>query len=238
MKIKLIIIVTGMLILSAPIAKSQATLPKVKNYTRGKLDLKIAPFGLNGNEIKIGQILADGSIELEWPDIELAAIESSDLFMTPINQFAGFPLCTENKAEFSKTVKIVDTNVIFLYKKKKQVGSLFIATQKEMEDNNGLNRHTQLVLGSHISWFYSDGETAIETKCTNHLEWKTSYSFEEVTSLDIHFKKGWNMVQHTLLEREDWKEGDKAGSLPKKMSKSSISNLPENITVYVNYWGK
>jgi hypothetical protein len=131
----------------------------------------------------------------------------------------------------------VDTKNIFLYKNGQQVGSLFPATQKEMEDNGSLNRYTSLILGSEISWFYSDSDVTFKATCTVNNESEGYYNFKEVTTYDIKFNKGWNLVQHTLAEKEDWKNGEEQGSLPKTMTKTTITKIPETINWYVKYWG-
>ena len=45
--------------------KVQITSPKIENYTKGELELKIAPFGLE-NPIDVGEITADGTILFNW----------------------------------------------------------------------------------------------------------------------------------------------------------------------------
>ncbi len=38
----------------------------------------------------------------------------------------------------------------------------------------------------------------------------------------IGAKKGWNLVKHTLVEKEDWRNETTQGSLPKTISKTSL----------------
>ncbi len=236
------ILLTGILILSLLSCAAQQqtqllnTFPKVENYTKGALDLVVVPFGLNGNEINVGKILADGTIHFDWPEIELNTIEGSEYFMLSINKAVGMSFCNDKQIEEESTeAKAVDSKTIFLYKKGMQVGTLYPATHKEMQDNGSLNRHSSLVLGSEISWFYSDDIASFKAKCMVKVEWENSYNFDEVTTYNIHFKKGWNMVQHTLSEKEDWRNETAHGSLPKTISKNTITKIPENINWYVNY---
>ena len=46
------------------------SIPKIENYTKGKLEIKVAPFGLDGIKITVGQILTDGSIHFKWQNID------------------------------------------------------------------------------------------------------------------------------------------------------------------------
>ena len=43
---------------------------KIEDYSFGALDLKVVPFGL-GQEINVGKILVDGTIQFNWPMIDL-----------------------------------------------------------------------------------------------------------------------------------------------------------------------
>ena len=213
-------------------------LPKIANYTKGELTIKIAPFGL-GKEITVGKVVSNGTIQFNWQDIDVNTIEGSEYFMEPLQRVAGMSFCnTKEIMANTKTVKAIAIKNLFLYKNGQQVGSLFPATKKEIEDNNGLNRSSSLVLGSHLTWFYSDGEGEFKATCTVNMEYDNSYNFKEVTTYDIQLKKGWNIIRTTLVEKEDWKNENDKGSLPKTMSKTSITKIPENINWYVKYWGE
>ncbi|VAW69229.1 hypothetical protein MNBD_GAMMA10-3359, partial [hydrothermal vent metagenome] len=37
-----------------------------------------------------------------------------------------------------------------------------------------------------------------------NLDSENNYNFKEVTNYDIQLKEGWNIVKHTLVEKEDW----------------------------------
>lgn len=219
-------------------ASTTKNLPKIANYTKGELTIKVAPFGL-GNEITVGKVLPDGTIQFNWKDAVIKITEENDFYLETIKRVAGMSFCNDKQITTNnETVKAVDIKNLFLYKNNQQVGSLFPATKKEMEDNNGLNRHSTLVLGSQLTWFYSDGDGDFKATCTVNMEYDNSYNFKEVTTYDIQLKKGWNLIKTTLLEKEDWKNGNDKGSLPKTMNKTSISKIPENIHWYLKYWGE
>jgi len=208
----------------------------VENYDKGELELFVTPFGEGGNEIKIGKIDADGAIHFNWPDIDTSKIESIEFFMGAIERVSGMTFCHDKQIELNdKTVKIVDTKTIYLYKYGRPVGTLFPATQKELENNEGFNRHSGLILGSTISWFYSNGSAGFKAKCMVNQESKNSYDFKEVTTYDIQLNPGWNIVEHELLAKEDWKNATGQGSLPKTISKMSVAKIPNTIKWYMNY---
>ncbi len=216
---------------------TNSSIPKIENYTKGKLDIKVAPFGLDGIKITVGQILKDGSIHFKWQNIDLNRIEDFEFYMSSIKNVVGMTFCSEKEIEeSSNTTKAVEVE-LSLYKKNKYVGFLYPATQKEIQDNASLNRHTSLVLGSYLSWYYSDRDGNFIAVCKVNNKWENDYNFQEVTSYNIQLKEGWNIIKHTLVEKEDWKNESKQGSLPKISTKTSITNIPTNINWYLKYFG-
>jgi len=105
-------------------------------------------------------------------------------------------------------------------------------------DNLSLNRYTSLVLGSYLSWCYSDSDGHFKATCIINNERENIYSFKEVTSYDIQLKKGWNTIEHILAEKEDWKNESDQGSFPKKSTTISINTIPNNIKWYAKYFGE
>lgn len=95
-----------------------------------------------------------------------------------------------------------------------------------------------MILGSTISWVYADSDVVFNGKCSVNFNQENVYNFKEVTSYDLHFEKGWNMILNTLVEKKDWKKGTALGSLPKTMTKTSITKIPKTINWYLNYWAK
>lgn len=217
--------------------KTPSTLPKIEDYSKGELEINVLPFGLE-NPIQVGTISADGTIHFNW-DNDITSIKDSEFFMSAIKNAVGMTFCNDKELEQNnEEAKSVHTNGLFLYKNRKQVGAILPATQKEIEDNKGSNRSSSLVLGSSISWIYADSDVIFNGKCSVNFAQENFYNFKEVTTYTIDFKKGWNMVLHTLVEKEDWKNGEEIGSLPKTMTKASITEIPNTIHWYLNYWAE
>ena len=239
-KIKLVIILS---ILSIEcFAQSNFTIDaplKVENYTYGELDLMVVPFGL-GKEINIGKILKDGTIQFDWPEINTNNIESSTIFMEPIKTaLLGMNYCEEGQIEEnSENCKIVNTQYIYLYKNKKQVGVLFPATDRALLDNEPANIYSNLTLGSSLSWFYSDGDCNFKAKCEEKLEWEGKYNFERENAYDIQLKKGWNIVEYTLDEIEEFKDENGTGKMEKKVHMKTLDKIPENIKWHIKTFVK
>jgi hypothetical protein len=211
---------------------------RIDGYDKGELELMVAPFGLDGNEINIGKVLADGRIQFEWPNLDVKSIDGSEYFMTSVARAAGMSFCSDKTLDQSNEAALaVDSKNLFLYKDGQQVGALYPATAQAMQNNASLNRYTSLVLGSELSWYYSDSETTFVATCSVGLESEGIYNFKEVTTYNLDLKPGWNLVQSTLSEKEDRANGEEKGSLPKAMSKSTASAVPANIKWHLKYWG-
>lgn len=209
--------------------------PKVEDYSKGELEIKVTPFGLE-NPIYVGKITADGTIRFNW-DNDITSIKDSEFFMSSIKNTVGMTFCNDKEIEQNnKDAKSLDSNGLFLYKDGQQVGALMAGTEKGIEDNKGSNRSTSLILGSTISWIYADSDVIFNGKCSVNFEQENVYNFKEVTSYSLHFEKGWNMILNTLVEKEDWKNGTELGSLPKTMTKTSITEIPNTMNWYLNYW--
>lgn len=212
---------------------------KIENYNFGTLDLKVVPFGL-GQEIDVGKILADGSIQFNWPKIDLNTIKNADIFMGPLKSvLLGMSYCEDDQIkEETENCKVVNTQFIYLYKNDKQVGVLFPATQKELIDNEPANSYGKLVLGSSLSWFLSDSDCTFKANCSERLEWEGKYDFHKENNYKVHLKKGWNIVQYSLEEIENYKDENGEGRMEKKVTQESLENIPDHIQWYVKSFVK
>ncbi|WP_296380138.1 hypothetical protein [Winogradskyella sp.] len=212
------------------------TLPKIENYTKGELLIKASLDGTTENGVEVGKITVDGTIHFNWQNA-IVTINEDNYYMYSIKKSAGMSFCNQKEiVQDNENAKAVKIDMLSVYKYGQVVGSLFPATQKEIEDNSGLNRSSSLVLGSTISWIYSDSDVVFNANCTVNQERENSYSFKETTTYNLHLNKGWNIVQNTLLEKEDWKNNNDQGSLPKTISKAIVRKIPPNINWYLKYW--
>ncbi len=221
---------------SAKAQKMQSTSPKIENYTKGELEIKIAPFGLE-NPISVGKVTADGTIHFDFPEIDLNATEETPFFsMQKMGRAVGMFVCHDKEVEQNtETVEAIEIKDVFLYKYGQQVGALLRATQKEMLDDD-------FVIGSTISWFYSNGEGEFKANCTTYEDDETAKdgldrnTIRNKTSYNISFKKGWNIVSHSLLEKKDITTD--TGQYSKRLieQKESVANIPATMNWYLNYW--
>ena len=217
----------------------RATLPSslvIEDYDKSELKLVVSPFG-DANPINVGEVSADGQIQFDWPEVNADKIEGSEFHMGSIARAVGMNFCNDKEIKRNDEVaKAVAIQNISLVKYGKPVGALSPATQKELNDNAGSNRSSSLVLGSSIFWLYSDSDAVFEAKCVINMENEGNYSFKEVTNYNLELKRGWNVVQHSLVEKQDWESEGSRGSLPKTITKTSVIEIPGSINWYMNYW--
>ena len=226
MKIKLTVLLA---IILFQFSKAQTSLPKVENYTKGELELKITSFG-DKNPITIGKVMADGTINFKWPELDLSEFNDNNYWTKSIESFYGGKFCRNSNAVISnKNAILVETKFIYLFKYGQPVGCIIPSTQKNKEHNVDL-------LGSTINWVYSDSEGSVKAKCSEKKEWEDLYSFDQTIAYDLKFKKGFNLLSNTLTAIEEWDNEKEKGSLPKTRSIQSIDQIPTNIHWQLKYW--
>lgn len=238
MKTKIYVFVVSVFILFqfSNAQKQQTTLPKIEDYSKGELEIKVAPFGLD-DPISVGKITADGAIHFNFPEIHLGITDETPFYSTQkIGRAVGMFVCHDKEIiEHTETVTAIEVKDVFLYKYGQRVGALLRAT-----DEDALNNEFRI--GSKLSWFISSGEGVFKATCSvyeldglgkggldkNNLRNKTSY--------DVSFKKGWNIVEHKLLEVKELE--DDRGKYSRRLieEKISISKIPNKMNWYLNYW--
>jgi len=208
---------------------SQSALPKIENYTKGELEIKITSFGEN-NPITIGKIMADGTIHFNWLEADLSKIDENNYWTKSIENFYGGKLCRDaNAVVTNKKATLVETPFIHIFKYDQPVGAIIPSTQIDQE-------HRKDQLGSTINWIYSDAETTVKANCSENKAWKDRYSFDETTTYDLTLKKGFNIVSNTVTAIEEWDNGTINGNLPKTRIIKSIDQIPSNMHWHLKYW--
>lgn len=234
-KIKLItILFIGITLPLISQSQDASSFPKVENYKHGEMDIMAIPFGL-GNKIQVGKILNDGTVQFAWPEVDLNSINNSSVFMASIQSvLVGMSYCEDGQIEENtENCKVANTQFLYLYKKGKQAGVLFPATSKEMLANEPANIYSKLATGSYLTWFYSAGDGAFKANCSEKMEWEGKYNFISEHMYDVHLKKGWNIVEYQLAEIENWKDENGPGSMEKKVIRTSLDQIPDDIKWYI-----
>ncbi len=209
--------------------QTQTSLPKVENYNKGELELKITSFGEN-NPITIGKIMADGTVHFKWLEADLSKTDENNYMTRSIVNFYGGKFCRNSNPVISNENSIlVETKFIYLFKYGQPVGCIIPSTQINQEHNKDR-------LGSTINWIYSDSETNVNANCSEKKEWEGIYSFDQTTAYDLKFKKGFNLVSNSVTAIEAWDTEKEKGSLPKTRSIQSLDQIPTNMHWQLKYW--
>ena len=231
MKTKTFILFLFVLIQFQPcIAQETATiLPKVENYTKGELDLKITSFG-EKNPITVGKIMADGSIHLNWPEIDLNKFKAFNYWTKSIESYYGGKFCrNSNPVVSNENAILIEIKYIYLFKYGQPVGCIIPTTQQNKE-------HYKDLLGSTIDWVYSDSDTSVKANCSENIAWEDLYNFDQTIAYNIKFKKGFNLVSNSLTAIEEWDTEKEKGNMPKTRSIQSVDQIPANIHWQLKYW--
>lgn len=229
MKKAILIVLAIILFQSGKAQQVQTTLPKVDNYTKGELELKITSFG-EKTPITIGKIMADGTIHFNWLEADLSKTNDKNYWTKSIENFYGGKFCKDpNAVVTNNNATLVENNYIYLFKYDQPVGVIMPSTQISQE-------HRKDQLGSTINWIYSDVDTNVKANCSEKKEWKGRYSFDESTTYDLTLKKGFNIVSNTLTAIEEWDNGEINGSLPKTRIIKSVNKIPSTMHWHLNYF--
>lgn len=213
---------------------------KIENYIKGELEIRVVPFGydnLTENLIKVGYISTEGTIHFKWPEINHEDYKGSGFFMHKLDFLLGMYNCNEETIkEKNEEIKAAHSKFFLLYNEYgDQVGSLYPATHKEIDNSDRF-----LTIGSFFTWFYSNGDGKLNGVCTSYNRVKDSNEFNKnsiyhIKDYDINFKKGWNIVEHKLLETEEVNNGDQKYDRRYKEQKKSISKIPNTVNWYLKY---
>lgn len=216
----------------------QTDLPKIENYTKGELKIKVETFG-SRTPIHVGKITTDGTIHFKFPKLDLNAMyadEEAYFFnMQTMARAVGFFVCHDKEViENTETVNAIEIRHFFLYKYGQIVGEIHPASQEEVVKND-------FAIGSSVSWFYSDGDGKLKATCSVYEnDQKIEYELDRntlrnKTSYDISFKEGWNIVQNKLLEKKDMIINSNSYSRRLIEEKTSVTKIPSHINWYMNY---
>ena len=218
--------------------QSQTALPKIENYTKGELQIMVETFG-SKNPIDVGKVSADGTIHFNFPKLDLDAMEENEeayfFSMRRMDKVVGMFVCHDKEVvENTETVGAIEIRNFFLYKYGQIVGEIRPATEKKILEND-------YAIGSTISWFYSEEDGKLKASCIAYeddeiIEYELDRSkIRNKTSYDINFKKGWNIVVHSLLKKKDMTKGTYKFSRRLIEEKTSVATIPANINWYLNY---
>ncbi len=192
-KLKLLLtIVIALAILSCKAQQTQTVLPKVENHLIGELDytkggLELIQKQVNGEDIILGKINTDGTINFNLPEFNIKALYDS-IPLQPSNFYNLFSIDSDCKDRdvFAKTpfkdVYSQKTYAIFI----KKYG-IYVAVLEATSDS---------ITGSNYYWFYIDRAITFKDDCIK-ISWRTNKMYADI-SANIQFEKGWNFIEENI----------------------------------------
>ena len=227
MKIKTFILFLFVLTLiqTCKAQKTHTVIPKVENHLKGELDytheaLDLMQTQANGEEISLGIINTDGTILFNLPEFDIKALYDS----IPLQQYKFHSLflmdsSCKDRDIFAETpfddVYAQKYDPVYITKYGKNIAILYPVTNDKMLTNNQYVSKS-LAVGSKYFWLYIDRAIVYNDECVK-TSFKGNYDIEVAISANIQFEKGWNFIEESLVEIQDYSRDDYHTTLPKKI---------------------
>jgi len=205
--------------------QSQTTLPKVENHLKGALDYTLEALDLmqmqaNGEEISLGIINTDGTILFNLPEFDIKALYDS----IPLQKYKFHSLflmdsSCKDRDIFAETpfdgVYAQKYDPLYIKKHGKNIAVLYPLSDEKMLTNNQYVSKS-LAVGSKYFWLYIDRAIVYSDECVK-TSFKGNYDIEVAISTNIQFEKGWNFIEESLVEIQDYSRDEYNTTLPKKI---------------------
>ncbi|WP_432410669.1 hypothetical protein [Rasiella sp. SM2506] len=213
------------LLQSCKAQQSNGTLLKVENHLIGELDytheaLDLMQMQVNGEEISLGIINTDGTILFNLPEFDIKALYDS----IPLQKYKFHSLFLmdsgcKDRDIFAETpfdgVYAQKYDPVYITKYGKNIAILYPVTNEKMLTNNQYVSKS-LAVGSKYFWLYIDRAIVYNDECVK-TSFKGNYDIEVAISTNIQFEKGWNFIEESLVEIQDYSRDDYHTTLPKKI---------------------
>ncbi len=226
------IIIIILLTLFSSSLNAQTT--KLSEKPKGELDyakqeLKLILTQLDRTEYPAGKISKKGTIHFKLPEFDLKKeYDKVGFANNALNVLLEMGTCN-NQDPFKNPY-----NDIYSYKYdisvKKYglpVAGLKAVSNKNVLKNNQYSADT-LYTGSNYYWFYVDRDVTFKYDCINLQNGK-----EISQTANMKLKKGWNFIEETLTEKQQFSRNDYTGDMPKTITYSIANPSDKNIKWYI-----
>ena len=203
--------------------QSQSILPKVENHLNGELDytheaLDLLQRQVNGEQIILGKIKKDGTIQFNLQEFNIKALyDSIPLQHQDFHQLFKIDSSCKDRDVFA------DTSFDDVYSQKykllvKKYG-MNVAIL-EPASNNNMN-------SSNYFWFYIDRAISFKEKCSK-VNNRTGDIYANINA-DIQFEKGWNFIEETIEIVNTDSKGDSLVTQLSKIQFTKTSPLNKKV---------
>ena len=218
MKTKIYILLLFACTLSQPcIAQQpQTAIPKVENHLKGELDythevLELVQRQANGEEIILGKINKDGTIQFNLPEFDIKALyDSINLQHYDFHQLFKMDSSCKDRDVFAKTP--FDDVYSQQYKLFVKKYAMDVAILEPTSNSRAAS--------SKYFWFYIDRAIPFKDQC-NKISSRSGDMYATI-SADIEFEKGWNFIEENLETVKTDSQGD---SLATQLSKIHFTKI-------------
>jgi hypothetical protein len=105
-------------------------------------------------------------------------------------------------------------------------------SNEEMLKNNQYANDT-LAVGSKYFWFYMDRAITYKDECIK-TSFNGTYDIEVAITADIEFEKGWNFIEESLVEIQDYSRDDYHAKIPKKIAFTKSSPASKKVKWFLS----
>lgn len=217
--------------------QSQTAVSRVENHLKGELDytheaLDLVQMQANGEEIVLGKITKDGTVNFNLPEFNIKALyDSIPLEHYKFQNLFLMDSSCKDRDIFAETpyddVYAQKYDPIYIKKYGKNVALLYPMTNEKMLSNNQYVSDS-LAVGSKYFWFYIDRTIAFKDECIL-TSFDGTYDIEVAVSANIQFEKGWNFIEENLLEIQNYSRDDYHTTKPKKIQFTQSSPASKKV---------
>lgn len=231
----MLFLLTSLCFQSCKVQQTRTSLPKIENQIKGELDytkgdLELIQYQKNGDEITIGNINKEGSVQFNLPEFDIKAIYKNQGNINFHHQF-GMIGCP-GKEIFDRAEPPYDDVYsqiyapIYVKKHGLIVAYIYPISDEELLIKENYNKIT----GSQFYWFYIDRAIDYKDECI-----KASFNdsdLEVSVSADIQFKSGWNFIRKNFVAVQNYGENNDQ-TTPKKIHFTRSSPESKEVKWYL-----
>jgi hypothetical protein len=209
---------------------SQSNTAEIEDYSLGKKDLVLLPFGMD-QKIIIGTVDASGQIHFDWSGFDISKLKNTDMFLSDFQSAFGI-FCDEEIVEIGSVegIQMVLGGDFYIYNESFWEGAVIPASSLEMKDHLLDEYGKDAVPGQYLKLVYSSDDALYKATCSAKQTYMSGTEVDLVKQFDLDLKKGWNIV---LFEIEEVIPVQDAAATPVKMKMSAINTFPDEMTWFL-----
>jgi len=203
---------------------------KIEDYSLGKKDLVLLPFGMD-QKIIIGTVDASGQIQFDWSGFDISKLNNTDMYLGDFQ--SAFGIFCDNEIVESGSVEGIQMSLggdFYIYNESFWEGAVIPASSLELKDHLLDEYGKDAVAGQYLKLVYSSNAAQYKATCNAKQTYMGGTEVDLVKQFDLDLKQGWNIV---LFEIEEVIPVPDAAATPVKMKTSTINEFPTEMTWFL-----